>query len=564
MDDYKHKYLKYKKKYLMLVEEQKKLNNTNNYKIFLGGGSIVIGSKVKTIPNSGSLENMSNQCFWISILDYLQSHCHEKLTLRELRTNAGLNSKTEHMMFDTNYLINKGNENIPIFFNAANRIAGIYDIQIEVYSVNREGIVINQRDEIGASKNIVPIAQFGLQHFELIDNKGKPFIPAVPINGKLTTTTDINLKLKNLYIQLNENLGMMELFNDHLKQLRKKYNNSITNKEHILNSDDITHKEKNNFVFHIDKELNETETSINNLEKKIKDYQNENLSIIHIINESNSGSSSSVTQQPNIFRLPPNKGSTRSNESSSSFVAHKTNPFGSPPKNESSSSFVAHQPNPFGSPTKNESSSSFVAHKTNPFGSPPKNESSSSFVAHKTNPFGSPPKNESSSSFVAHKTNPFGSPQKNESSSSFVPHQPKPFGSLPNSGSSSSYIPQQHNRCSSSKSFIPLRTNPFGSPPKNESSSSFVAHKTNPFGSLPNSGSSSSYIPHQPNIFGLTPNRGSSSSYIPHQPNIFGLTPNSGSSSSYIPQQHNRCSSSKSSIPQRTNPFGPPPNKGSS
>ena len=438
MDDYKHKYLKYKKKYRKLVEEQKKLNNTNNYKIFLGGGSIVIGSKVNTISNSGSLENMSNQCFWISILDYLQSHGHEKLTLHELRSNAGLDSKTERMMFDTNYLINKGNENIPIFFNAANRIAGIYDIQIEVYSVNREGIVINQRDEIGASKNIVPIAQFGLQHFELIDNKGKPFIPAVPINGKLTTTTDINLKLKNLYIQLNENLGMMELFNDHLKQLREKYNNSITNKEHILNSDDITHKEKNNFVFHIDKELNETETSINNLEKKIKDYQNENLSIIHIINESNSGSSSSVTQQPNIFRLPPNKGSTRSNKSSSSYIPQQHK------RCSSSKSSVTQQ------------------HK--------RCSLSKSSVTQRTNPFGSPPKNESSSSFVAHKTNPFGSLPKSGSSSSYIPHQPNIFGLTPNRGSSSSYIPQQHKRCSSSKSSIPQRTNPFGPPPNKGSS----------------------------------------------------------------------------------------------
>jgi hypothetical protein len=182
----------------MLVEEQKKLNNTNNYKILLGGGSIVIGSKVKTIPNSGSLENMSNQCFWISILDYLQSHGHEKLTLRELRKQAGLDSKTERMMFDTNYLINEGNENIPIFFNAANRIADIYNIQIEVYSVNREGKVLNQRDEIGKSTNIVPIAQFGLQHFQLIDKFGDTFIPAVPIDGKLTTTTDIDPKYKQL------------------------------------------------------------------------------------------------------------------------------------------------------------------------------------------------------------------------------------------------------------------------------------------------------------------------------------------------------------------------------
>jgi len=295
MEDYKYKYLKYKKKYLMLVEKQKKINNTNNYKMFVGGGSIVVGSKVKTISNSGSLENMSNQCFWISILHYLQLNDHKDLTLHKLRKQAGLDSKTERMMFDTDYLINEGNENIPIFFNAANTIARLYKIQIEVYSVNHEGIIINQRDKIGKSKYIVPIAQFGLQHFELIDKDGKTFIPAVPINGKLTTTTDIDPQYKNLYIQLNENLGMMELFNDHLKQLNDKYNDNITNKDNILNSDVMIHEEKNIFVFHIDKELNNTISEISNVEDKLKDYQDQNLSIIQIIKEHNCNSSSTVT-----------------------------------------------------------------------------------------------------------------------------------------------------------------------------------------------------------------------------------------------------------------------------
>ena len=468
MDDYKHKYLKYKKKYLMLVEEQKKLNNTNNYKIFLGGGSIVIGSKVKTIPNSGSLESMTNQCFWISILNYLQSNGNgngnKNLTLRELRTNAGLDSQTEHMMFDTNYLINKGNENIPIFFNAANRIAKFYDIQIEVYSVNREGEVLNQRDEIGNSTNIVPIAQFGLQHFELIDKKGKTFIPAVPINGKLTTTTDIDPKYKNLYIQLNENLGMIDILNDDLKQFREKYNNSITNKDHILKSYDIPRGEKNNIVFHINKELDETVTAINNLEKKITDYQNENLSIIHIINESKCGSSSSVTQKTKIFGSLPNNGTP----------------------------------------------SSYIPQQTKIFGSLPNNGTPSSSVTQKTKIFRPRPNSESSSSSVTQQTNIFG--LTSNSGSSFVAQQPK--------------------RCLSSRSSVTQQTNIFGLPPNKGSSTSSIAQQPNyPIGLPPNKESSSSSIAQQPNYpIGLPPNKETSSSSIAQQPNIFGLRPNKGSS----------------------------------
>jgi hypothetical protein len=503
MDDYKHKYLKYKKKYLMLVEEQKKLNNTNNYKIFLGGGSIVIGSKVKTIPNSGSLESMTNQCFWISILNYLQSNGNgnKNLTLRELRTNAGLDSQTEHMMFDTNYLINKGNENIPIFFNAANRIAKFYDIQIEVYSVNREGEVLNQRDEIGNSTNIVPIAQFGLQHFELIDKKGKTFIPAVPINGKLTTTTDIDPKYKNLYIQLNENLGMIDILNDDLKQFREKYNNSITNKDHILKSYDIPRGEKNNIVFHINKELDETVTAINNLEKKITDYQNENLSIIHIINESKCGSSSSVTQKTKIFGSLPNNGTP------SSYIPQQTKIFGSLPNNGTPSSYIPQQTNPFGPRPNNGTPSSYIPQQTNPFGPRPNSESSSSSIAQQTNPFGLRPNKESSSSSIAQQTNPFG--LTSNSGSSFVAQQPK--------------------RCLSSRSSVTQQTNIFGLPPNKGSSTSSIAQQPNyPIGLPPNKESSIAQQPNYP--IGLPPNKETSSSSIAQQPNIFGLLPNKGSS----------------------------------
>jgi hypothetical protein len=281
MDDYKHKYLKYKKKYLMLVEEQKKLNNTNNYKIFLGGGIIKVGTQVKTIRNSGSLEKMTNQCFWISILNYLQRHGHETLTLKQLRTNAGLDSTTENIMFDTD---------IPIFFDAANKIANFYKIQIEVYTVDHEGIVINQRNNIpidGNSTNIVPIAQFGLQHFELIDEAGNDFIPAIPIDGKLTTTKDIILD-DNTSNQLNdeikENLNKITELTEQLNKFIEEYNNSSTTKGYIEKSSTILNKQKCLDVFN--KEIEKTDLTIKNLLNNIRGYENINLSIKYIIESS--------------------------------------------------------------------------------------------------------------------------------------------------------------------------------------------------------------------------------------------------------------------------------------
>jgi hypothetical protein len=54
---------------------------------------------VKMKRNDGSKEGMINQCFWISILDYLQKNGNPGLRLRELRTYAGLDSSTETIPF---------------------------------------------------------------------------------------------------------------------------------------------------------------------------------------------------------------------------------------------------------------------------------------------------------------------------------------------------------------------------------------------------------------------------------------------------------------------------------
>lgn len=159
MSDYKNKYIKYKKKYIEL-KKKIKLNNQS-------GGML----KGKTISNTGSLENMTNQCFWISILYYLNLHGHPNLTLRELRRQAGLRLDTENKPFDIDYLVGPELDRRPIFFNAAVQIAEIYDLRIQIFTANRNGEVeiTTSRAVIGNGRNLVEIAQFGNEHFELID-----------------------------------------------------------------------------------------------------------------------------------------------------------------------------------------------------------------------------------------------------------------------------------------------------------------------------------------------------------------------------------------------------------
>lgn len=219
MSDYK-KYLKYKKKYLEL---KKKLN----YKKYINqkGGLIV-----KTISNDGELEGMTFQCFWISILDYLKRHGYPDLTLHDLREFAGLGPDTEHIPFDSDYLEGPELNRQPIFLNAANQIADLYDLCIKIYSIDEFGQVKtnepNPRATIGRGTNLVEIAQYGIVHFELIDKTyGDEFEPAVIVKGELKK--DISDSLKEKFIELNNKEDLLKTLKNDLKANEISYEDVI-------------------------------------------------------------------------------------------------------------------------------------------------------------------------------------------------------------------------------------------------------------------------------------------------------------------------------------------------
>jgi hypothetical protein len=214
MNNYK-KYIKYKTKYLKL---KKNLNNTQ-----------VGGHKVKTISNSGSREGMSLQCFWISILDYLHRNGHNNLTLRELREYAGLDRRTEHTMFDIDDLVGSSLDRQAIFYNAAVQVAELYNLTIQVFTVNYNGNIIYSdvaqegiRATIGNGQNRVNIAQFGLGHFELIVDEGgggEDFVPLISVMGVSTKITKIPKERQNIYLRNSEDTLLLKDLEHQLKKL---------------------------------------------------------------------------------------------------------------------------------------------------------------------------------------------------------------------------------------------------------------------------------------------------------------------------------------------------------
>jgi hypothetical protein len=275
---YHKKYLKYKQKYLQL---KKKLNDQKLI-IQLGGLRIV-----KTIGNTGERDRMELQCFWISILDYLNHHGHPSLTLRELRTEAGLNTNTEHTMFDIDYLVGPKLDRQPIFFNAAMQVAEIYDLRIQIYTAHRDGQVeiTTPRGLIGDGSNLVEIAQFGIGHFELIDEiYGGEFIPAILVKGKLTKDIDDPIK-KNIYIEISENQGLLKILKDQSKVNSLIYDNELKIKEDLISSSDLSSDQKAIFITYYDEFLNKLVTEINLVEQKISKLEEEISSLTVIITE---------------------------------------------------------------------------------------------------------------------------------------------------------------------------------------------------------------------------------------------------------------------------------------
>jgi len=177
---YYEKYRKYKNKYLALkniiggsdadIQRAIKASLEDN---------VEVGRKLYVIPNSGMIEGMSQQCFWISIFNYLQRNpivnIAEVENVRQLRTLVGLGKDTEHLPFD---------EDDIKFRNALESLTAIFDLKIMVHYINAGGnqIIIRQhitgipeeaiRPINEGGINIVHITQHGLFHFQYIVEDG--------------------------------------------------------------------------------------------------------------------------------------------------------------------------------------------------------------------------------------------------------------------------------------------------------------------------------------------------------------------------------------------------------
>lgn len=219
--DYKRKYLKYKIKYMNL----------------LGGMKTFTTKKNNGNDNSG---NYSNQCMWISILDYINDVMGNNLNLDEIRRiaigNDRLNINGTREQFDTD-----------LHLTSLKNLTYEFDLQVHLYVSfkNKENkLVIGDEPNwiIGnySSSNVISIVSYGA-HFELITSIGSRVLYGGKIKDSSIFTPNINLILgKKIILKKGYNKPNSRI-HEKVTYIKKINSNEISSNE------DEEEKKENNY-----------------------------------------------------------------------------------------------------------------------------------------------------------------------------------------------------------------------------------------------------------------------------------------------------------------------------
>jgi len=160
MIDYQQKYLKYKAKYIAL-KNQKGGNGKKYVEVTVNSGTIISRSGIK----------YTNQCMWISILDYLKSinYNNGNIDIDDIRNIAS--SYGDYPINLNGDFFDSIDEN---HLAGLNRVCDFYSLRIIINAVNINGrILYEDMPEIIGNDNAehhFRISKFGNFHFQYVTN----------------------------------------------------------------------------------------------------------------------------------------------------------------------------------------------------------------------------------------------------------------------------------------------------------------------------------------------------------------------------------------------------------
>lgn len=279
--DYQRKYLKYKAKYFNLL------------------GGMVKKFYVKKNNGSDGSGRYSNQCMWLSILDYLNGVMDNNLNLDEIRAigsrnNTGINDVREQ--YDTDF-----------HYQSLLNVVETFDLQIHFYVVirdrNSNSFISNRPNMIVgeiSSSNVVSIVSYG-SHFELITSIGDHQLYEGKINfsdkfspnrelalgkkinnvnklshiqlARIDELLEISVNFNRVILDLKQNL---ELNQSRLDELEKSF---IMDEKNInLSNEEIQIAMISSFQEHklfLEKTINEIKTELDGMKRDTETFEKE-------------------------------------------------------------------------------------------------------------------------------------------------------------------------------------------------------------------------------------------------------------------------------------------------
>ena len=253
MVDYKKKYLKYKFKYLYLINGGGKNDRNDDL--------TNITSTFSTISNSGRYGNrFTNQCMWLSILEYINNVLGNNITLEDLRELASSNGTA----------INDDNDEFDYMDHghALQNVIEAFDLNLHIYlpirNDNNDLVIVNSDylllgDEL--SPNIISIIAYGA-HFELITqinerrlynniiiaNEFKPNLNLAVGKNSINLTANNKIEIEHL---LEESINLKHYIMDLQKNITNNTNELIiinNNKHYNKDTNDELMKGINNSI----------------------------------------------------------------------------------------------------------------------------------------------------------------------------------------------------------------------------------------------------------------------------------------------------------------------------
>jgi hypothetical protein len=276
--NYRNKNRKNKKKYSL--RKNTKHGGHKTYK-----NPNIVRPNFEVIPNNGVPRErgtrMSNQCLWISIVDFLNREGIADIQTGEQITVSGIRS----LLSQQNYVINNENQmaDTQQLYDSLLNLSQLYNLRFEFFDIsNEEGVYRRENGEIinnnyfvidnsvegNHDTNVVPIAFYG-HHFQLItsgtDSDNNPIRYG---NGNQTSLQldEQNTKMdipKPEKLFLNKRIKFIEDENEDLLKL-------LEDKKDNKSREQIVNRIQNNYDL-IDEEIKKEKEKELEMDKKLKE-----------------------------------------------------------------------------------------------------------------------------------------------------------------------------------------------------------------------------------------------------------------------------------------------------